>query len=161
MKTLEQVPEKKKSLFEPTKKEIFKELDYQMWNMEIQGQKPTVEQKLTLAHARREAIFDNLLMLEEIRKSQRLVRTEDFDTLKFIIEQGLLNERGRGDVNEFLQIDYTVKDEALSQIAFLRETDRIISFFEKEDGNTDDEIDSRAKVRKQHASTYEAEWNVS
>jgi hypothetical protein len=161
MKSLERMPEKRQSLLESTKREVFDALDERIWDTQLQGREPSVEQKLEFSHALREVIFDNLMGLEKIRKRQNQVKTGDFETLKFMIEQGHLNERGRGDVNIFLQTEDVLRDEALSQIAFLRETDQNISDFEKMAGYTEEEIESRASVRRQHTSTYEAEWGVS
>lgn len=161
MKAFEQLPGEKPSLLEPTKREVFDAMDEQIRDMELKGREPSTEQKLKFAHALRDVIFDSLLDLEKIRKRQRQVRTENFQTLKFMIQEGYLNERGKDHANVFLRIDDAVRDEALSQIAFLREIDQDISNFERDAGFSEEEIRARADVRKKHVSAYEAEWGVS
>jgi hypothetical protein len=160
VKGFERLPEKK-SLFDPTKREIFDALDARMRDMDRREREPTVEQSLEYAHALREAILDGLVELGKIRDRHKQARTEDFETLKFMIQQGYLNARGKHDANAFFHVQDTVRDEALSQLAFLRETDEVISGLEGRVGFSEEEIALHAESRKRHVSMWEAELGVS
>jgi len=160
MSVFERIAEERSSLFEPAKGEGIDEQDERIWGVLLEGREPTGGQKLEFMHALREEILNGLLSLEKIRKRQKQATTEYFETLRFMIWHGYLNERGKGDANIFLHIEDVVRDEALSQIAFLRETDKTISAFESAFGYSEEEVASRAKVRRQHESACEAEWGV-
>jgi hypothetical protein len=131
------------------------------WDMLLDEREPAAEQQLEFAHAIREAALESLVELGRMRARQKRVKTDEFQTLRFMIQNGYLKEPGRRDVNSFLKIKDVVRDEALSQMALLRETDKLISLLEAQAGYTEEEIASRGRVRGEHASTYEAEWGVS
>jgi hypothetical protein len=160
MKEFERAPEKKRSLLEPTKREVIDELNERNWNLRLEGREPSAEQRMEFAHALREVLLDHLMDLETLRKRRKDAKPEAFETLRFMIQSGLLKGKSREDASIFLTMDDELRDTALTEIAFLRETDQEISMLEEEAGFSDEERAARKRVRKQHLATYEAEWGV-
>lgn len=137
------------------------DLEARNLNIQLEGRALSSTEKLEFAYVLRDVILDNLLELEKMRKRQERVHADDFETLRFMIQEGYFTGRSKDDVNIFLRMSDELRDEALSQIAFLRQTDMDISSFECDAGFDEQEIDARSKVRVQHLATYAAEWGVS